>query len=362
MKTPRNTKSGVNAPEASSASAITVVTFFYMHAKNPSFASTRFKTGFALVVTLSLMILLTIIAVGLLSLASISLRSSSQSESTSIARSNARLALMLAIGELQKHAGPDQRVTARAEILDSVPSTTKTDGVNQPYWTGVWKTGDKPTEDQRAENIGNNAAQSAEWLVSNPDPANKPDPKAYSGTTTGTNRSAARLASNLGADKAHLDAPLVKVTSAIPSSNLSGSYAYWVSDEGLKAKINIKDPTLGISPSGSDYVRNLSHFVTPQANAVHKILPSPLDEDLRGEEKIAKVISLESLQLLHEITPKVDLGKFMPDITAHSWGLLANVRKGGLKSDLTAAFEDDGTSNAGQYLALLEKEWWRYGW
>ena len=37
-------------------------------------------TGFALVVTLSLMILLTIIAVGLLTLSSISLRSSSQGE------------------------------------------------------------------------------------------------------------------------------------------------------------------------------------------------------------------------------------------------------------------------------------------
>ena len=80
--------------------------------------SSRFsrKTGFALVITLSLMILLTIIAVGLLSLSSISLRSASNSSAMAQARQNARMALMLAMGELQKYAGQDQRVTATANI------------------------------------------------------------------------------------------------------------------------------------------------------------------------------------------------------------------------------------------------------
>ena len=74
------------------------------------------RRGFALVVTLSLMILLTIIAVGLLSLSSISLRASSAEQLNREARQNARMALMLAIGELQSATGPDQRVTAPAGI------------------------------------------------------------------------------------------------------------------------------------------------------------------------------------------------------------------------------------------------------
>ena len=57
------------------------------------------------------MILLTIIAVGLLSLSAVSLRSSSQSTAYAEARANARLALMIAIGELQRQTGLDTRVT-----------------------------------------------------------------------------------------------------------------------------------------------------------------------------------------------------------------------------------------------------------
>ena len=47
--------------------------------------------GFALVISLSLMVLLTILAVGLLSLSTISIRSAGQSDSLSIARANARM-------------------------------------------------------------------------------------------------------------------------------------------------------------------------------------------------------------------------------------------------------------------------------
>ena len=77
------------------------------------------KSGFALVVTLSLMILLTVIAVGLLSLSSISLRQSSHSLAGAEARQNARLAMQLALGQLQSLAGQDTRVTASAKLPDT---------------------------------------------------------------------------------------------------------------------------------------------------------------------------------------------------------------------------------------------------
>jgi type II secretory pathway pseudopilin PulG len=91
----------------------------------------KLPRGFTLIITISLMVLLTLIGIGLLSLSSVTLRASNQADSMSVARSNARMALILAINELQKSAGPDQRITARSDILG--------EDLVRPRLTGVWK-------------------------------------------------------------------------------------------------------------------------------------------------------------------------------------------------------------------------------
>ncbi|MEI7955591.1 MAG: hypothetical protein WCJ66_10525, partial [Verrucomicrobiota bacterium] len=89
--------------------------------------------GFALVTVLACLILLTILVVGLLSLSTIALRSSGQTTYVVRAQANARMALMLALGNLQRQVGPDTRATAAASILGA-------EGIAQPHWTGVWST------------------------------------------------------------------------------------------------------------------------------------------------------------------------------------------------------------------------------
>jgi hypothetical protein len=121
--------------------------------------------GFALIVTLSLMILLTVIAVGLLSLSSITMRSSGQSEAMATARANAQMALMLAIGELQKTAGPDQRITARSDVLGEL--------IASPRLTGVWKSWEiKATSPPSATDYAKAERDKKflGWLVSGTDP------------------------------------------------------------------------------------------------------------------------------------------------------------------------------------------------
>ena len=90
----------------------------------------RHQSGFSLLVTVAMMVLLALLAIGLLSLSTTMLRSSSNQNSIAEARANARLALNLALGELQKHAGPDARITASAGLVDL--------SSNNPHIAGVW--------------------------------------------------------------------------------------------------------------------------------------------------------------------------------------------------------------------------------
>lgn len=69
------------------------------------------------------MVLLMVLSVGLLSLSAVALRGTAQDAARTEAQANARLAMLLAIGELQRSVGRDDNVTAPAAILDSSPET-----------------------------------------------------------------------------------------------------------------------------------------------------------------------------------------------------------------------------------------------
>ena len=82
---------------------------------------------------------------------------------------------MLAIGELQKSVGPDQRITAPSGILDSVPDTAAEDGVANPHLTGIWNARDATKESLDSYNTtppdySRDKPNFQSWLVSNAKP------------------------------------------------------------------------------------------------------------------------------------------------------------------------------------------------
>lgn len=95
------------------------------------------QPGFALIATMSVMILMVMVSLAMVSLSSLELRSQQHSNHQAVAQANARLALMLALSELQTQMGPDQRVSARAAILEE---ETATSTVANRNWLGVWST------------------------------------------------------------------------------------------------------------------------------------------------------------------------------------------------------------------------------
>ena len=138
--------------------------------------SRNVRPGFALVITLALMILLTVIAVGLLTLSSISLRASSQAHAIASAQTNARMALVLAIGELQKQLGSDRRISAKADILDENPASGTVEGVANPHYLGVWESWDTWLTDKKMSltiqdtyKRGRDSSLFRAWLVSHPE-------------------------------------------------------------------------------------------------------------------------------------------------------------------------------------------------
>ena len=280
----------------------------------PSVPRKSRSRGFALVVTLSLMILLTVIAVGLLSLSSITLRSTSVGEADARAFMNARLAVMLAIGELQKEAGDDRRITADASIL----TTT-----GQAHLVGTWSSwspnfGAKP--DQAAPDyIGPKTALFRSWLASSADPAAV---RKRSWADLGADPKWPRLFS-LTRDGFDLSA------AAVPTPR--GSLAWAVSQENTKAKVNVAGPD-------TDTAVNVALQSQRRPSlALSAMFKQPKDGwNLRaGRLLSANQLSLDT-ELVADPAKAAAAGA---SFTVHAQGLLTDVLKGGLKTDLNLGFE-----------------------
>ena len=100
--------------------------------RNPNCAA--HSQGFALIATISVMVLLVMVCLAMLSLTTIELRGKSNTIHQQVAQTNARMAAMLAVAELQRKLGADRRVSATAEIVgDSVHA-------NKQNWTTAWDT------------------------------------------------------------------------------------------------------------------------------------------------------------------------------------------------------------------------------
>ncbi len=293
------------------------------------------RPGFALVVTLSLMILLTIVAVGMLSLGSISLRASSQTLHVAAARSNARMALALAIGEIQKLSGPDTRITARADLLDE----------NNPLVTGVWKSWEGTDHETsgsaagRPVSPGNYRSRKDErflgWLTSASITKGSgiPDTKLAAGMVTLLGAKA--VGTGDGRDKLQIHLRPETIT-----GGNSGRFAWWVSGENQKARV--PKPVEPTGDSASRWAVNLkSHAVAdPGAFRMEKLLDDPSPSE--------KAVSLGQADLIATRDKLPVSREFHHDLSACSTGLLVNTATGGWKKDLSLLTENwakAGTSN-----------------
>lgn len=281
------------------------------------------KHGFALVVSLGILAFLVLLLLSLSTLVRVSATNLRVSQGTESARHNALLGLNLALAELQHHAGPDQRITARADILN----TTHTDNA---LWTGIWRSdGDA------------NSKEHLTWLVSSPDQL--PDP-----TTSAQNLPDSVLLYGDGSMGNQTSSPSVTPAAYAPlvtvsSDSGTGSYAYWIGDEGIKANIT---PVKAIESQDNNENRfeAFTSARSTQALAHEALKEFNLTDNYPGFvnslERVGVPSGLANATSSEGISSSVTLST-SPDLSVASIGLMINARDGGLKKDLTAAFESN---------------------
>lgn len=192
--------------------------------------TSRHQSGFALIITLSLLSLLVLAVLALSAL----VRINGQVAATGVyqvqARQNALLGLSVGLSDLQRHAGDGTRITGMAGITGIAPGAANT----TRHWCGVWRSD------------GTFVA----WLASG---AQASATAALQNGTAGIELVAGGSAGALAANSEHVIAgriPLVvpEVPGAPGTGTIVGNYAYLVSDEGVKTPAYAPGPVPVVAP------------------------------------------------------------------------------------------------------------------
>lgn len=304
--------------------------------------------------TVLVLLLLAMMAVGLVSLSTIEIRKADYTRDQQTARANARLGLMMAIGQLQEHLGPDQRVSAPSSILE------KNSSVTHPHWVGVWRTTkeDGSSYWERDDLLGGlkDLRWSEGW-----DAEEEALSYLVSGNEGGRERARnfvdpyeprelneswvdlvgeGSLGVEIDLTRGRVSVPKVPVTDA---ENNEGSYGYWVGDLGVRANVAIPN-AWAESEEGDDPNQEEALFsvmASQEVDASVMQARAGLEGQFFTNEEREKMVTSGQVDLVadSEWSPRL-----WHQLTTWSQGVLTDTRQGGLRKDLTPFFGEDELS------------------
>ena len=336
-----------------------------------------YRSGFALVSAVSVLALLVLIGLAVLSLSSSTTREAKVDRHTEIARANARMALAIAIGHLQETMGPDQRVSATADILNNdAPGGVGQQGVieGREKWLGVWRNTrtvngiDYPVIGKRPDDDSGNAPYELAGVYSDlrstdstlRDGAWKTEMHLSWLVSRGNELEAlaegsVEMEELVSARNSVLDPSTGSTIPAVLVPKVSvedGNYAYWISEENHKAPIHLtyRDPAAsGIADFPHEQTNRVAHLSAAPTVDVSAIrgadgsqpfndFPefSPesgnLEQDVRD---VRKLVTVNTSALASSDRGNVQIEDFIHDVSVHSQGMAIDPVLGGLKKDLT---------------------------
>lgn len=277
------------------------------------------QSGFAVLIALSLMSFVLVIVLSLVIMATVETANATGAKDRLLARENARLGMMVALGDLQKYAGPDQRVTARAEIEPGAADDAE-------MWTGVWDT-------------SNTGADRLAWLVSGVEPL----------ATAGATGSNTATLSPATLDSEAVEANWVDTGN---SGTRQGRFAYWVQEESVKARLNLDDRTADMAYLTDNEARQdvreqvlqfpnqTKIFAELSEDSTAELIPPPTPTIL---ERLGRIQTTSQMELVFpsETNSSELLSERSHDFTTWSAGVLENAINGGLKTNLTGRTQEE---------------------
>ncbi len=328
------------------------------------------RSGFALLITITLLAFLVLLLVSLASLTRVETQVASNTQQLSKARQNALMALNVALGQLQLMLGPDQRVTApAAQQGDGTVSYASADVDNNANWVGVYR--QDPTTTTRSPQLLNWLVSGNQTLTVPVSGANTPSVVPNSIVTGISSTTTVATPVTVGGKDAVLLVGPASVTSSnsdrfvvaplqniqVPEKTLPGldptsstlttigRYAYWGGDEGVKAKVSLSDPWAasanadeksyrlkGAQRSGIESVDKDDTTIPATSRKLDTAYPANTDT-------LPKILDLKQLPMANAAgqtaLTNATQNRFH-DLTAASYSVLADVALGGLKKDLTA--------------------------
>lgn len=292
--------------------------------RNCDFAARR---GFTLVAILTMLILLMTLALGMLSLSGIALRSSSSSARRE-AEANARLAMMDAIGRLQILTGVDTRITAPANLIDG--------GAGQVI--GVWRSWEgidhdsagvpvMPEYERKRENSApqdpDGAGRFLGWLVSGGE--SRDEVGAPPDLADGTGKVALVGKGSVGTESPASGVYMRPLL--IDSGKTRGGYAWWAGGENQKAKVDHEDVSELAAGEWVDRMKS-------RTDAAPRVF------GLKDEAALDRVVTRKSYEFLADGSARAGGGGSYHDLSPWARGLMTNSATGGWRKDLSLMSEN----------------------
>ncbi|WP_309383073.1 hypothetical protein [Cerasicoccus frondis] len=322
---------------------------FKFHPKLISGRQNPRSGGFALVISLLLMGFMVLMLLSLVTVSRVEMFSAATHQTRTQAEQNALLGLTVAIGNLQESLGGDQRVSATAQMLDK----SLVDDSHMANWIGAWDAAERLPDGSANPDYKKHIA----WLVSGFDRSGDAEtipayanPFDQAGALIDPNSDAVLLGEGTLGNLTVTDyvaAPKVQLEGG-------GSYAYWVADEGLKARINLvsrTDMELGNYPGATDSLQGVLALSAPSggdARVFSGLETMSVSEDPDLAKNIARAETHSEVFLADPLYSSLGTPRWQAGLQEHyhstslnSLSLQTDTKSGGLKKDLSLLFELD---------------------